>query len=150
MKWPQRNHKTFSLKGGNMSPYIKELPGRFGVARLPAAVFDSLVSHNEVVPLAADLLDRKHESFGGQLFLDALEQLWTLPSLVQTPAAPDSLDKTQNNLGGEVGAGGKCLLRVSWDHGWSWKTSQSRETFHIRGLNHDHSITFCRRNEAVS
>lgn len=62
-KWPQRNHKTISLKGENMSPYIKELPGRFGVARLPAAVFNSLVSDNEVVPFAADLLNRKHESF---------------------------------------------------------------------------------------
>lgn len=71
----QRNHKIFSITGENMSPYIKELPGRFGVARLPAAVFNSLVSDNEVVPLAADLLDRKHESFGGQLFLDALEEL---------------------------------------------------------------------------
>lgn len=58
-----------------MSSYIKELPGCFGVARLPAAVLNSLVSDNEVVPLAADLLDRKHESFGGQLFLDALEEL---------------------------------------------------------------------------
>lgn len=71
----QRNHKTFSITGENMSPYIKELPGRFGVARLPTAIFNSLVSDNEVVPLAADLLDRKHESFGGQLFLDALKEL---------------------------------------------------------------------------
>lgn len=96
-----------------MSPYIKELPGRFGVARLPAAVFNSLVSDNKVVPLAADLLNRKHESFGGQLFLDTLKELRTLPSLVQTPAAPNSFDETQNNLGGEVGAGGKRFLRVS-------------------------------------
>lgn len=93
-----------------MSPYIKELPGRFGVACLPAAIFNSLVSDNEVVPLAADLLNRKHESFGGQLFLDALEELGTLPSLIQTPAAPNSLDETQNHLGGKVGAGGKYLF----------------------------------------
>lgn len=45
------------------------------MTRLPAAVLHSLVSDNEVVPLAADLVDRKHESFGGQLFLDALEEL---------------------------------------------------------------------------
>lgn len=87
------------------------------MARLPAAVFNSLVSDNEIVPLATDLLDRKHKSFGGKLFLDALEELWTLPGLVQSPAAPDSLDETQNNLGGEVGAGGKCFLWVSRGHG---------------------------------
>lgn len=133
--WVRIGHKwtikPFSLTGETMSPYIKELPGCFGVARLPAAVLNSLVSDNEVVPLAADLLDRKHESFGGQLFLDALEELWTLPSLVQTPAAPHSLDETQNNLGGEVRAAGKCLLWVSGGHGWGWKTSQSHETFYI-------------------
>lgn len=57
-KWPQRTRKIISLKGENMSPYIKELPGRFGVACLTAAIFNSLVRDNEVVPLATDLLHR--------------------------------------------------------------------------------------------
>lgn len=93
-----------------MPPYIKELPGSFGMACLPAAVFNSLVRDDEVVPLATDLLHGQHVPFGSQLFLDALEELRALPGLVQTPAAPDSLDETQNNLGGEVWAGGKRLL----------------------------------------
>lgn len=96
-----------------MSPYIKELPGGFGMACLTAAIFNSLVRDNEVVPLATDLLHRKHVPFGGQLFLDALEELRALPCLVQTPAAADSLDETQNNLGGEVWATGKHHLCVS-------------------------------------
>lgn len=87
------------------------------MARLPAAVFNSLVRDNEVVPLSADLLDGKHVPFGCQLFLDALEELGALPGLVQTPAAPDSLDEAQNNLGGEVGAGGKRPVWVSYAHG---------------------------------
>lgn len=77
---------------------------------LPAAVFNPLVCDNEVVPLAADLFDRKHVAPGGQLFLDTLEELRTFPGLIQTPAASDGLNETQNGFGGEIGAGGKHLL----------------------------------------
>lgn len=96
--------------------YIKELPGRFGVPRLPAAIFNPLVRDNEVVPLAADLLHRKHVPLGGHLLLDALEELRAFPSLVQAPAASNSLDQTQNGLGREIGDGRKHLLRGSRRH----------------------------------
>lgn len=72
--------------------YIKELPGSLSMSRLPAAVFNSLVCDNEVVPLAADLFDRKHVAPGGHLFLDTLEELRTFPGLVQTPAASNGLN----------------------------------------------------------
>lgn len=80
------------------------------MSRLPAAVFNSLVCDNEVVPLAADLFDRKHVPLGGHLLLDTLEELGAFPSLVQTPAASDGFNKTQNGFGGEIGARGKHLL----------------------------------------
>lgn len=90
--------------------HIKELPGRFSVSCLPAAVFDPLICDNEVVPLAADLFNRKYVTLGGHFLLDALEELRAFPSLVQAPASPDGLDQAQNGLGGEIGAGGKCLF----------------------------------------
>lgn len=82
--------------------YIEELPGRFRVPRLPAAVLNPLVRDDEVVPLAADLLHRQHVALGGHLLLDALEELRALAGLVQAPAASDGLDQTQHGFGGEV------------------------------------------------
>lgn len=80
------------------------------MARLAAAVFNSLVCDDEVVPLAADLFDRKRVALGGHLLLYALEELRAFSSLIQTPAASNCLNKTQNSFGGEIGAGGKRLL----------------------------------------
>lgn len=80
------------------------------MSRLPAAVFNPLVSDNEVIPLAADLFNRKNVPLGGHLLLDTLEELRALPSLVQAPAATDGLDQTQNSFGGEIRAGENHLL----------------------------------------
>lgn len=90
--------------------YIKELPGSFRVSSLPAAVFNSLVRDDEIVPLAADLFNRKHVPLSGHLLLDALEELRALPGLIQTPAASNSFDETQDGFGGEIGAGGEHLF----------------------------------------
>lgn len=62
--------------------YVKELPGGLGMSRLPAAVLDSLVSDDEVVPLAADLFHGEHVPLGRHLLLDTLEELRALPRLV--------------------------------------------------------------------
>lgn len=80
------------------------------MSRLPAAVLDSLVSDDEVVPLAADLFHGEHVPLGRHLLLDTLEELRALPRLVQAPAASDGLDETQDGLGGEVGDGGERLF----------------------------------------
>ena len=72
------------------------------MSRLPAAVFHPLVRDDEVIPLATDLLHRKHVALGGHLLLDALEQLGALPGLVEAPAPPHGLDQTQDGFGGEV------------------------------------------------
>lgn len=90
--------------------YVKELPGGLGMSRLPAAVLDSLVSDDEVVPLAADLFHGEHVPLGRHLLLDTLEELRALPRLVQAPAPSDGLDETQHGLGGEVGDGGERLF----------------------------------------
>lgn len=90
--------------------YIKELPGRFSVSCLPAAVFNPLICDNEVVPLAADLFNRKYVTLGSHFLLDALEELRAFPSLIQAPASTDGLDETQNCFGGEIRAGGKRLF----------------------------------------
>ena len=116
----RKEENTFSY----YQTYVKELPGCFGVSRLPAAIFNPLVRDNEVVPLAADLLHRKHVALGGHLLLDALEELRAFPGLVQAPAASNGLDQTQNSLGGEIGDGRKRLLRGSRWHRWSWERTQ--------------------------
>lgn len=90
--------------------YVKELPGGLGMSRLPAAVLDSLVRDDEVVPLAADLFHGEHVPLGRHLLLDTLEELRALPRLVQSPAASHGLDETQDGLGGEVGDGGERLF----------------------------------------
>lgn len=110
-KGPSRQQvESQHTSSGFCETYIKELPGRLSVSCLPAAVFNPLICDNEVVPLAADLFNRKYVTPGGHFLLDALEELRAFPSLVQAPAAPDGLDQTQDSFGGEVRAGGKRLF----------------------------------------
>lgn len=80
------------------------------MTRLPAAVLDSLVGDNEVVPLAADLLHGERVPLGSHLLLDTLEELRALPRLIQSPTASHGLDEAQDGLGGEVEDGGQRLL----------------------------------------
>lgn len=115
----KEKHSERNEKDGAGS-HVKELPGGLGVARLPAAVLDSLVCDDEVVPLAADLLHGQHVPLGRHLLLDALEEVRALPRLVETPAASHRLDETQDGLGGEVGDGGQRLFRRGRRHCCSW------------------------------
>lgn len=95
---------------------IKELPRRLSMSRLPAAVFNPLVCHNEVVLLATDFLNRQYVPLGGHLLLDTLEELRAFPSLIETPATPDGLNQTQNGFGREIRARAKRLLGRSRGH----------------------------------
>lgn len=130
-------HKAACLAGffSYCWTYIKKFPGCFCMSRLPAAVFNPLVSDNEVIPLAADLFNRKNVPLGGHLLLDTLEELRALPSLVQAPAATDGLDQTQNSFGGEIWAGENHLLWGSRGHRWSFvKNRIDCESFSLCGV----------------